>query len=158
MYGRWAESTLAFLRDVRMFFLQRSGREEADSRRASDLRALIDATITPSLEAHVVARNFGAARWLPASAGLGGVSIGCHLYDAAGKLLSLDWAWIPIEQSVAPGEEVTLDAQLPPLEPGRYLIELDCVANHVAWFAQTGSTPARVTVDVEVPSPRRGEG
>jgi SAM-dependent methyltransferase len=148
MYGRWAESTLAFLRDVRMFFLQRSGREEADSRRASDLRALIDATISPELEAHVVARNFGAARWLPASAGLGGVSIGCHLYDTSGKLLSLDWAWIPIEQTVAPGEEVTLDATLPKLEPGRYLIELDCVANHVAWFAQTGSTPARVTVDV----------
>jgi SAM-dependent methyltransferase len=148
MYGRWAESTLGFLRDVRMFFLQRAGREAVDSRRAQDLRALLEADVSDDLFARVRVRNYGAAQWLPSSAGRGGVSVGCHLHDAAGKLLALDWAWIAIDRGVAPGEEVTVEAQLPRLEPGRYVIEFDCVANEVAWFAQTGSTPTLVTVDV----------
>ena len=37
---------------------------------------------------------------------------------------------------------------LPAQPPGRYLLEIDCVAAGVSWFAQLGSQPARLTVDV----------
>ena len=36
--------------------------------------------------------------------------------------------------------------ELPRLEPGTYTVEIDLVANKVSWFAQIGSTPARVTL------------
>ena len=37
---------------------------------------------------------------------------------------------------------------LPGLDSGRYRIEIDCVAERVAWFAQAGSPPAVVTLDI----------
>ena len=37
---------------------------------------------------------------------------------------------------------------LPLLEAGRYLVEIDCVAQRVGWFAQFGSKSARIAIDV----------
>jgi hypothetical protein len=37
---------------------------------------------------------------------------------------------------------------LPALPAGQYRIELDCVASRVTWFAQVGSVPATMLVDV----------
>jgi hypothetical protein len=37
---------------------------------------------------------------------------------------------------------------LPPLAAGRYLHEIDCVAASVAWFAQLGSQPAQLPLEV----------
>jgi hypothetical protein len=37
---------------------------------------------------------------------------------------------------------------LPPLPAGSYVIELDCVAEGVIWFAQAGSTPSTVRVTI----------
>jgi hypothetical protein len=42
----------------------------------------------------------------------------------------------------------TLTVALPPLPKGRYVVEIDCVADRVGWFAQLGSRPARVEVVV----------
>jgi hypothetical protein len=36
---------------------------------------------------------------------------------------------------------------LPALKPGRYRVELDCVAEHVTWFAQAGSRPRTLEID-----------
>jgi hypothetical protein len=38
---------------------------------------------------------------------------------------------------------------LPPLEPGRYVVELDCVSHQVSWFSKVGSQTAKVEVDVK---------
>ena len=40
-----------------------------------------------------------------------------------------------------PGQEASFDATFPPLEASHWTLELDCGAEKVAWFAQTGSTP-----------------
>jgi hypothetical protein len=37
---------------------------------------------------------------------------------------------------------------LPPIARGRYRLEVDCVASHVTWFAQVGSKPATLVVEV----------
>jgi hypothetical protein len=37
---------------------------------------------------------------------------------------------------------------LPPQPAGRYSLEIDCVAAGVAWFAQLGSRPAQLVLEV----------
>jgi len=146
-YARWAEATRAFLQNSRTFFLRKGGEEAIDSRRADALRCAIEARVNfPNVHAKV--RNTGRGTWLPSSESFGGVSLGCHLYDASGKLLNLDYHWQWLPRALAPGEEVEFDFTLPALEPATHTIEFDCVANKVAWFAQVSSTPVRVTIAV----------
>ena len=152
--GRWADATKTFLHDARTFFLTKAGSEEADSRRAEGLRAAIEATPGPlragaPVSVQVTVRNSGKAKWLDSHEPHGGVALGCHLHDAEGRLVDLDYGRAPLPFALDPGAEVSFDAHFPPLEHGRWILELDCVAEKVAWFAQTGSTPTRLTVEVE---------
>lgn len=151
-YARWAEATRAFLQNSRTFFLRKGGEETVDSRRADTLRCAIEIQCdAATLNVHARVRNTGRGTWLPSSDTFGGVSLGCHLYDADGKLLDLDYHWQWLPRALGAGEEVTFDFTLPRLAPGRYTLEFDCVANKVAWFsqvAQAGSTAVRVTIDV----------
>ncbi|HUP63264.1 MAG TPA: methyltransferase domain-containing protein [Thermoanaerobaculia bacterium] len=147
-YARWAESTRAFLHNVRDFFLTKAGVAEIDSRHAAGLRATIEASLAGNRVTATI-HNTGRARWLPSDELYGGVVLGGHLYTPEGRLAKFDYAWIPIPRALAPQEEVTFTFDLPPVEHGRYVLELDCVANKVTWFAQVGSVPARMEVDVE---------
>ena len=146
-YARWAESTRAYLHNVRNFFLTKAGAEAIDSRHPSGLKAAIAATLEGT-RVRATVRNIGRAKWLPSSEPYGGVTLGAHLYAENGHLIRLDYAWQPLDRALAPQEETTITFDLPPLDPGRYVVELDCVANQVAWFAQLGSTPARIEVEV----------
>jgi hypothetical protein len=102
---------------------------------------LIDAFIT----------NTGTATWLPSDSSHAGVLLGAHVYDSSGKLLFFDAARQSLGDAscrIAPGESVQARIALPSLPAGRYRIELDCVAEGVTWFAQVGSQPAMLRVDV----------
>ena len=142
---RWAEETRSFLGNARTFFLTKAGSEVLDSRRTEGLRAEITAKLE-GMVVHATVRNTGKARWLDSHEPHGGVSLGAHLHDADGHLLDLDYARTPLPRALEPGEETTVEMTLPPLASGRYVIELDCVAEKVAWFAQVGSTPARIEI------------
>ncbi|HEV3485953.1 MAG TPA: methyltransferase domain-containing protein, partial [Vicinamibacterales bacterium] len=91
-YARWAESTRAFLHNVRDFFLIKAGAEEIDSRHSAGLRASITASIDDNLRVHATVRNTGRARWLPSDELYGGVVLGGHLYAENGRLLRFDYA------------------------------------------------------------------
>jgi len=157
--GPWIASTRKFLRHVRSFYLLKEGVERADSRTAAglacDVRATVAATLVqgkPVLVDAIVA-NTGTAWWLPSDAPLGGVSLGAHLYDETGTLAAFDFHVEPLAdppREIAPGETVRRRAVLPALAAGRYRLELDCVAARVTWFAQAGSRPA--TLSIEVPA------
>lgn len=152
-FGRWAETTRIFLNDTRTFFLTKAGMEVLDSRRTEGLRASIEVTVAAAragqpIGVHLTVRNLGTAHWLPSTEEHGRVTVGVQLHDATGALLDLNYAHLDLPRALAPGEEVTFDAEVRPLAAGRYVLEFDCVAEHVAWFAQTGSEPRRVTVDV----------
>lgn len=152
-FGRWAEATRSFLHDVRTFFLTKAGSEEADSRRADGLRAVIDATLGSvragqPIAAHVTVRNAGKAKWLDSHESYGGVALRCHLHDGEGHLLDLDWFRAPLPRPLDMGEAVTFDITLPALAPGRYILELDCVSEGVAWFAQVGSEAQRIPLSL----------
>jgi SAM-dependent methyltransferase len=155
---RWLTATRVFQRDTRNFFLFKDGEERRDSRSVTGLACALHAaagTITvrsgEPIVIDAIVSNVGASEWLPAGAPYGGVQLGAHLYDAEGVLLNFELGATPITdppRPIAPGERVTVRLTVPPQPAGRYRIELDCVASDVTWFAQIGSTPATVLVEV----------
>ena len=153
----WLKSTRQFLRHVRSFYLIKGGAAGADSRTADGLACDVRAALaTPhpaagSLVVEAIVTNTGAATWLPSNVVPGGVSLGTHLYDASGALLRFDFQVAPLidpPRAIVTGETVRCRITLPPLSPGRYRLEIDCVAAEVTWFAQAGSRPATLTLEI----------
>ncbi len=154
----WLASTRKFLRHVRSFCLEKGGAGRADSRTPGDLACDVRATLVgaPATEGQplvvdAIVTNTGAATWLPSDAPLGGVSLGTHLYDGSGTLVTFDFHCERLTdppREIPPGDTVRCRVALPPIGAGRYRLELDCVASHVTWFAQVGSRPATLTVEV----------
>jgi ubiquinone/menaquinone biosynthesis C-methylase UbiE len=154
----WVTSTRVFLRNARTFFLTKAGAEQLDSRRAEGLQCHIHVgetekvvTAGSSIQVDALVTNTGQSAWLPRSAGHGGVGCGAHLYDESGTLLEFDAAVAPIgdpPREIAPGETAAVRITLAPQREGRYIVELDCVAAHVSWFAPLGSRPVRVAISV----------
>jgi hypothetical protein len=152
----WIASTRKFLRHVRSFYLVKGGFARADSRSAEglacDIRAeLASHAATPAgVAIDATVTNIGTAVWLASGTSPGGVSLGVHLYDASGALLAFDFHTQPLTtppREIAPGETLVCRMALPALNPGRYRVELDCVAEQVTWFAQAGSRPWTLEID-----------
>ncbi|MEA2338469.1 MAG: hypothetical protein QOE82_2476 [Thermoanaerobaculia bacterium] len=158
---KWVADTREFLRAVRNFFLFKEGSERLDSRSAAGLASEVAATIvtSPVVEGQPIVveatiTNRGEAIWLASDAGPGAVAVGAHLHDANGKLITFDLQWERLTappREIAPGETVTVRMSLPPQKAGRYVLEIDCVAAGVAWFAQLGSQPAQLALEVVAP-------
>ena len=149
----WLASTRKFLRHVRFFSLVKGGEAAADSRSPTGLHCDIRVVTDPGdgvegpriLE--VAITNSGTATWLPSNELRGGVSLGSHLYDVSGTLVSFDFHVVPLTdppRAILPGESVRTRFTVPAVPPGRHRLELDCVASHVTWFAQAGSKPVSV--------------
>ena len=125
-----------------------------DSRQTAELAASLEVQLrenrvragTP-FAARVTTQNTGLAVWLPTSAGAGAVHLGCHLLDVAGKVIDPDYCRCLLTPgtgtSILPGDRVTMEAQIPSPQQGRYVIEFDLVAEEVCWFAQWISDGAR---------------
>jgi SAM-dependent methyltransferase len=155
--AKWVAATRVFLRDVRSFFLFKEGSERIDSRSPSGLAAEVMASlIEPVIEGRPIivdatVTNRSNATWLPSDAQFGGVALGAHLHDVTGKLITFDLHWERLTEpprEIAPGETVRVRMSLPPQPAGRYTLEIDCVAAGVAWFAQLGSRPAQLALEV----------
>ena len=149
----WLASTRKFLRHVRFFSLVKGGEVAADSRSPTGLKCDIrvvsgaDATAGETRTLEVTVTNTGTATWLPSNQIRGGVSLGSHLYDESGRLVSFDFHVAPLAdppRPIHPGETVRCRLTLPRLARGGHRLELDCVASHVTWFAQAGSKPVVV--------------
>lgn len=60
-----------------------------------------------------------------------------------------------LPKPVTPGDTVQVPLRVQaPAEPGRYVLEVDLVQEHICWFVQRGSPTARTPVTVVGPSPR----
>jgi SAM-dependent methyltransferase len=137
-FATFAAAARDFLRDTRMFFLQK-GEPLLDSRRTEGLACAIAVARDGNI-IHVTITNSGRAAWLPSDAVPGGVQLGVHRYDD-GRLVDLDYHRVALPRALQPGESAEVTLTLP---PGSY--ELDCVANDVTWFAQVGSEAVRIQV------------
>jgi tRNA (mo5U34)-methyltransferase len=99
--------------------------------------------------------NTGLARW-PARGvapdGRGAVHLGSHLLRADEEEVAWDYARADLPGDLEPGEaaRIEIDARAPS-EPGRYVVEFDMVAEHVAWFEDFGSGTLRHELVVEKP-------
>lgn len=152
---RWAEECRKYLANVRNFFLFKGGAQNADSRRRTGLRALISveasgpARANKPLAVRATVTNIGTSLWLQADETPGGVSLGCHLYDDTGRLISFDFVWASLGKTpLAPNEKAEITVTVPSLPPGTYGLEFDCAARGVTWFAQVGSQPATLRITV----------
>jgi SAM-dependent methyltransferase len=150
--ARWAADTREVMNEARIFFLQKEGSEPIDSRRPEELRAEIEVIADSAVRAdeefvaHATVRNRGGAQWRESSETYGGVSLGCHLFDDRGNLLNYEYARVALPRALEPNEELSLTMALPAVAPGNYILEFDCVAANVTWFALVGSAPTRVSV------------
>ena len=130
----------------------------ADSRRPETLLARFRHVECPgSLRVGVPAafrirvQNTGQTRWLAHAnrSGVGQVRLGLSLLDSEGRLRQLDFGRCSLARDVAPGEEVRIEGEVPPLpDAGRYLLRFDLVAEGVSWFADRGTIPYAVPIEV----------
>jgi FkbM family methyltransferase len=132
----------------------------ADSRRTKGLR--MDFRGRPERQRDHVrvtgeVRNTGTCTWLPSTrpitgtASAGDVNIGVHLLDRRGSRNVADYARRELSPAqVAPGESVAVDFTIAfPAGLDHFTLEIDLVAEHVAWFEVLGSAPLRVDVDLK---------
>jgi tRNA (mo5U34)-methyltransferase len=98
------------------------------------------------------ATNVGLKPWPARGAGdeeRGAVHLGAHLLRADEEEIDWDFGRASLPRDLAPGEaasvSITFDA---PREPGRYVVEFDLVAEHIAWFEDFGSGTLRLPLTV----------
>jgi ubiquinone/menaquinone biosynthesis C-methylase UbiE len=155
---KYADATRAFLSNQRNFFLYKGEPKPRDSRHRQGLLAAISVlppeTNVKSGETIVInasVQNNSSTIWLPQSAGLGAVMLGCHVRHADGSMFRESYHWEPLTEdsrTILPGEIVQVKVKIPGLPSGQYIIEFDLVSNDVCWFAINGSEIARVATGV----------
>jgi SAM-dependent methyltransferase len=84
------------------------------------------------------------------------VRLGNHWRGRFGRMRQFDDLRTGLPFDVAPGESIEIGIN--PIAParGRWILELDMVQEHVRWFAEAGSPPARIRVRID-PRLRPGE-
>lgn len=79
----------------------------------------------------VVLRNTGAEPWSPEA----GDRLSYRWLDPDGRVVAADGLRTELPRDVAPGETVELDMRLRgPEDPGRFVLSLEMVREHVQWF------------------------
>jgi hypothetical protein len=96
----------------------------------------------------VVLRNAGSATWR--SRGELGVKLSYHWLDDRGNPIVWDGPRVDFGGPVAPGDEVEVAlAVRAPRPPGRYRLAFDLVEELRFWFAEVGSHPLELDVEVQ---------
>jgi hypothetical protein len=97
--------------------------------------------------ARVRLENAGTAPWR--SRGREGVQLAYHWLDTLGNAIVWDGTRTAFRDVVGPGESVEVESPvLAPRPPGRYRLAFDLVEEHRFWFAEVGSSPLDVPVEV----------
>jgi SAM-dependent methyltransferase len=143
----------------RIFFLDKGEPRPVDSR---DRRGLL-ADLTVDLDGRQApaggrwsgtarVTNTGTTTWLPASAPIGGVLLGVHLYDEHGALIDRDHGRATLAEgdtTIAPGRTVEVSFGVDaPADPGRFHLGFDLVSEGVCWFGTNGSPVIELPVTV----------
>lgn len=118
--------------------------------------AFLDAptTLRAGQRAIVRARieNQSAVTWRNAgdASGAGQINLGNHWLDRLGRKLINDDGRVALPADLMPGASVEVQLEITaPAQPGEYLLELDLVQEHVAWFRDKGAPSARSRIRIE---------
>ena len=82
--------------------------------------------------------NRGAYPW-PAE---GDYRLAYHVYTESGELYEFNGARTLLPRAVAPGEQITLSAQIAPLPVGTYIIRFDMLHEGATWFSDEAVPPS----------------
>jgi SAM-dependent methyltransferase len=129
--------------------------ETPDSRNPGVLRAAIEVLEIPAparpgseLSLRVRLRNAGNTLWRGGDKSRGSVTLGGRL-SLGGAVLDADFLHAPLPKDVAPGDSLECEVRFAaPEEAGCYALELDMVAEGIAWFASRGSKTVPVELNV----------
>jgi len=96
-------------------------------------------------------KNRSALPW-PANGGDGGIGqvwLGGRWLDQPGRKMPPAWIRAALAHDLAPGSTTMLPIRIRgPRKTGQYALELDMVQEQVTWFAEKGSAPLRLVVEV----------
>jgi SAM-dependent methyltransferase len=104
------------------------------------------------LPLRILVRNAGTGPWPHRGEedGRYGVRLANHWRGRFGWMLRRDDARTELAHDLAPGESMEIGiTPVAPTKTGSYILEFDMVQEHVRWFAQAGSRPARTRVQVD---------
>lgn len=107
------------------------------------------ATCRPSgeLAFRLRVENTGLVSWTArgeAGTQKGAVHLGSHLLRADEDEVEWDYGRASLPDDLPPGEAASIDIKLrAPDAPGKYVVEFDMVAEHIAWFEDFGSGTLR---------------
>ena len=156
---RWLEATRVFMENERNFFLYKGEPEPLDSRFKTGLVAKIIINPDPfvgkageTIRLQALVTNISESVWLPRSAGLGAVLLGCHVYYSNNEVYRQSYHWEPLTpgegRPILPKESVSFDVNIPALDKGNYILEFDMISNDVCWFALNGSPTVRISAQI----------
>jgi 2-polyprenyl-3-methyl-5-hydroxy-6-metoxy-1,4-benzoquinol methylase len=157
---RYLTETRLQMQHRRVFFLFKGDSQgSADSRQREGLMCELNVDLEShrvrsgeSLNVSAEVQNTGSTVWLPTTARVGAVHFGVHLFDAAGRLLNLDYFrenLTPGEgREILPGEIIRFKAAVPMPAPGRYILQFDLVSEAVCWFEHNGARILRQEIEV----------
>jgi hypothetical protein len=95
----------------------------------------------------VEVENAGSATWRPGP--VTGINLGYHWLDDLGNAIVWDGVRTGLEHPIAPGERLRMTASVrAPIPPGRYRLAFDFVDERRLWFAEVGSPPLELEVEV----------
>lgn len=104
------------------------------------------------IELRIRATNAGVSTWPAGDSSRpakGQVQLGAHLLRANEDEVAWDYGRAPLPHTVAPGGSAQILISLgAPAEGGDYIIELDMVAEELAWFEDAGGGTLRVALRV----------
>lgn len=137
----------------------RSGRLDSSGYQASILVQPQELNLAPGEAAVVNAtvRNIGTATWIAGQYDYTGdirFRLGKHIWAESGVILPDDDDRTPLPSGIGPSGEVELELRITaPAAPGRYIVSLDLVHEHVTWFADHGSQTSSLVLDVVAANP-----
>lgn len=130
---------------------------------ARDCRATISAAASlrcapgAVMPLRVMIRNEGSRVWSAswrAEDTQFAIRLGNHWRGRFGRMRVFDDLRTGLPFDLAPGESMEVGiTPAAPMKPGVWILELDMVQEYVRWFAEAGSTPARVRVRVDARLP-----
>jgi SAM-dependent methyltransferase len=147
-------SMRALMRDRRLFFMEKGPHTYSTSAESTGLggsvetatRGLLAAAGERVVTAVGVANN-GDALWRPSTWPLGGVKVGGAIGQTADNMVDFNRWMIPTSRpgGLYPQETAVVEVDFTaPDTPGRYHVQLQLVAEYVAWFGD----PVTLTLDV----------
>ncbi|MBN1139482.1 MAG: discoidin domain-containing protein [Anaerolineae bacterium] len=105
-------------------------------------------TVGQTVTFPVKLRNDGADTWTPG--GGNPFSLSYKWLDADRKVIVEDGLRTSLSKAVAPGAEITLNAQVQmTAQEGAYILQMDMVHEFVTWFQGRGSPPGEAQVQVK---------